>query len=392
MDIPDTKNRNQLKGYFVKNAIPTEGQFADLIEAGVNQRDDGLVKAKGQPLSIEAGGDDTSQKKVLSLFRNASDSEPACVLSLNPFGNPSDASTRVAGLGIGDGAGNTRLYLDPTSGKIGVGTVAPQAALHVAAGAIMPSAGNTAASGIQFPANPGGGGGDGAWIRYYPRVGESTTLEIGASNDVQDHISLMPSGSLGIGTLKPTHKFHVKAGNAVGLFESTGNNAYLRIHNNEGIGNRVELACRAGGRLALWVAGKGDALNITRDGLVGIGTINPQADVHVVGNLLGAARNVAGHAQRIRCGSTTSSAWKKYSSSGVFVDVDTKSAGFSSTPTYVASLAGSTHHWATTGGSSIYNPTKDGFRIYVRWADGKPLTPADAKRTGWHVTWVGIGN
>jgi hypothetical protein len=131
MDIPDTKSRSQLKGYFVKNAIPTEGQFADLIEAGINQRDDGLVKAKGKPLSIEAGGDDNSQKRVLSLFRNATDPDPACVLSLNPFGNPADPNTRVVGLGIGDASGNTRLYLDPTTGRMGLGTVKPDDMLHV---------------------------------------------------------------------------------------------------------------------------------------------------------------------------------------------------------------------------------------------------------------------
>ena len=54
-----------------------------------------------------------------------------------------------------------------------------------------------------FPTDPGGGSGDSAYIRYYPRSGESTTLEIGITNDADDHISLMPSGNVGIGTLTP---------------------------------------------------------------------------------------------------------------------------------------------------------------------------------------------
>jgi hypothetical protein len=79
------------------------------------------------------------------------------------------------------------------------------------AGAIQPSAGNSENKGIMFPKDPGGGGGDAAWIRYYSRTPDSTeagpkeqlTLEIGTSNDPTDHIALMPSGGVGIGTNNP---------------------------------------------------------------------------------------------------------------------------------------------------------------------------------------------
>ncbi|HEX2926981.1 MAG TPA: tail fiber domain-containing protein [Ruminiclostridium sp.] len=75
--------------------------------------------------------------------------------------------------------------------------------------AITPSAGNSADNGIVFPGNPGGGAGDSAWIRYYPRSGEACTLEIGTSNDGDDNISLMASGNVGIGTLNPGDKLDV---------------------------------------------------------------------------------------------------------------------------------------------------------------------------------------
>jgi hypothetical protein len=75
---------------------------------------------------------------------------------------------------------------------------------------------------------------------------------------------------------------------------------------------------------------------------------------------------------------------------GIYVDIDTSWAGFTD-PVYVTSLGGETQHWKTTGASSIYNATPEGFRVYVRWADGKPLRPDDANDKGWHINWVATG-
>jgi|GEM_PF-1459677 len=65
-------------------------------------------------------------------------------------------------------------------------------------------------NGIIFPNDPGGGSGDGAWIKYYPRSGEACTLEIGISNDFNDNISFISSGGVGIGTSTPMDCFDVK--------------------------------------------------------------------------------------------------------------------------------------------------------------------------------------
>lgn len=120
-------------------------------------------------------------------------------------------------------------------GNVGIGMY-PQVKLDVSgdcqvSGYLRPSAGN-GANGIIFPDNPGGDGGDTAWIKYYLRSGEAATLEIGTSNDADDHIFLNPSGNVGIGTDSPGYKLQVEGsgsfasmyGNAFNVFKGNGNN------------------------------------------------------------------------------------------------------------------------------------------------------------------------
>lgn len=197
------RNRAELKSYFVKNAIPTENNFADLIDAALIQASDGVAKPAGDPLSVEAVGDDTSRKQVLNLYSSFSDNGPAYSLELKPRSDPNNPATGMAGLSISDGAGTSRLFIQANTGNVGIGTNAP------------------------------------------------------------------------------THPFHVKTGDSVGLFESTGTQAYLRLASREGMDNRVELANRPGGVLTLWTAGGGDSLSILRNGKVGIREPNPQRPLHI---------------------------------------------------------------------------------------------------------------
>jgi hypothetical protein len=197
------RNRAELKSYFVKNAIPTENNFADLIDATIVQASDGVAKPAGEPLSVEAVGDDTSRKQVLNFYNAFTDNGPAFSLELNPRSDPNDANSANAGLSVSDAAGASRLFIDSASGNVGLGTNAPE------------------------------------------------------------------------------HPFHVVSGDSVGMFESTGTQAYLRFATKEGMNNRVEIANRPGGRLALWVAGGSDSVNVLRDGRVGIGRTDPQRRLHV---------------------------------------------------------------------------------------------------------------
>ncbi len=98
---------------------------------------------------------------------------------------------------------------------------------------------------------------------------------------------------------------------------------------------------------------------------------------------------------RIASGRTQpgATAWQQYNppaNTGVFVDVDTSAGKFSATPVYTTSIGGRSSHWATTGATSIYSANPTGFRVYVRWANGSPLTPAEANGFEWHINWIGM--
>ena len=96
---------------------------------------------------------------------------------------------------------------------------------------------------------------------------------------------------------------------------------------------------------------------------------------------------------RIASGQTKpgSTAWQQYpNGAGVFVDVNTSTGKFSAIPAYITSIGGRTHHWATTGATSVYLATATGFRIYVKWSDGAALTPQTANSYEWHINWVGM--
>ncbi len=168
MQIDENKRpRAALKTYFAKNAIPTEAQFAQLIDSNLNQREDGFVKNPGDPLSIEATGDDVGMKKALSFYMSFADADPAWSVALKPRAKPNDPSTARAGWSITDAAGNSRLAIDAATGNVGIGTVQPAEKLEVAgrirAGSLTVGA---------WPANPG----------QYVFFGSNTLDQANASN------------------------------------------------------------------------------------------------------------------------------------------------------------------------------------------------------------------
>lgn len=196
---------------------------------------------------------------------------------------------------INDANGRLSL-LAPTlnvSGNAGIGTSAPEDKLDVAGNLRVLTGSNpirfTAGwSGFPDPAtNQAEISNDTGTYKTLMIVGNKSgglgrRVSIWDRLEVNGNLSI--TANIGVGTQSPTHRFHVVAPDAVGLFESSGGQAFLRLSNNEGLNNRVEITNRGGGRLSLWTAGFGDAFNILRDGRVGVRTINPLVALHTVGN------------------------------------------------------------------------------------------------------------
>jgi Chaperone of endosialidase len=211
-----------------------------------------------------------------------------------------DASLAVSGGSVGIGTASPMAKLDVvgtlrtaqdaslavTSGNVGIGTATPLAKLQVAGGAIMPSVGNSMSAGLLFPQNPGGGAGDAAWMRYYVRSGESTTLEIGIANDADDHIALMPSGNVGIATASPVNRLDVNGDVALsGKHAFRGSDAWLRLNQTGAFTSGTHTpGLFAPGALNVGGAGgwgyPGDT-NAWIAGTLGVGTTTPRRTLHV---------------------------------------------------------------------------------------------------------------
>jgi hypothetical protein len=122
MDLSNKKDRDALKSFFKKNDIPTERNFADLIDGMLNQKDDGIAKQANNPLSVEA--DDSAQQNVLSLYAKLADNAAAWTLSLKEPGGSRQ------GLSFNDANKISRLFID-SAGNTGVGVTNPSEALEI---------------------------------------------------------------------------------------------------------------------------------------------------------------------------------------------------------------------------------------------------------------------
>ncbi|WP_340200026.1 phage baseplate protein [Ascidiimonas sp. W6] len=125
------KNRTELKAYFKVNDKPTEKEFADFIDAGINQAEDSIIKEQGSPLAIQAEGGDVGTQEILDLYTSFGNKSPNWSFNLNPRIKSEDPNSNQSGLNIKDATGESRLFIKSGDGSVGVGTIDPESKLTV---------------------------------------------------------------------------------------------------------------------------------------------------------------------------------------------------------------------------------------------------------------------
>jgi hypothetical protein len=123
MPNSNSKSRQDLRSRFVRNAIPSETDFADLIAAGLNQADDGVLKLPDQPLGLVRQKPD---QPVLRFYADPAAEGSAWQLQLGSGDKPS--------FSLAAADGKPALFVDGATGNVGIGVGAkkPEAALHIA--------------------------------------------------------------------------------------------------------------------------------------------------------------------------------------------------------------------------------------------------------------------
>jgi hypothetical protein len=252
------RDRNTLKGFFTKGAIPSQENFADLIDSAINQNDDGITKLPNDPLRINASGPGDT---TLNFYQKATDSKPAWALSLNS----GDASQK-AGLNVSSISGGSRLFID-SDGNVGIGTTTPAAKLDVANGVLhvggqvdpkVTAQGaylgwNTLSGGTgetDFINNNGDGPGGFAFFNTPKSGTPRTTLMV-----------ISGAGDVGIGANPPAAKLDVAGLIRLGLDESQSGTRTISFARDQG----DEAHC---GKIAYkpqWTGG-GEGLNIVGAG------------------------------------------------------------------------------------------------------------------------------
>lgn len=314
--------RATLKSRFQTGLVPTQDDFANLIDSALNPAEDNLTKDANGPLRIGYGASSDALQKVIEFFRGAVSGTAAWSVGL------SGAAGRQ-GFSIFHGVG-VRLFLNEI-GRVGILTSEPNATLHVAGTLQIDQAANLQATlnvqgattlngnvgiGTNSPGhalevrrnvegwlalfqntNPGGGavhlahgGGRGAHIDAGTDASASTAALEVVSNG-QSRLFVRGDGWLGIGTGTPDTPVHIASnitGWAAKIQNTNPGGGVVHLAHGNGYGADIDAGTDAtASTYALNVASNGQSrLFVRGDGRVGIGTGGPQEKLTVHGNIL----------------------------------------------------------------------------------------------------------
>ena len=151
-------NRITLKNFFRKGSVPTETNFADLIDSSINIVEDGIGRSVEDGFRIAPMG---YSKRLLSFYENSQKSNPDWFISLN------DGNSK--GLTFHQSDNDHRLVLR-NGGNIGIGISNPTSKLEVKGGIGMDARKGTFVEG-QVP-------GDAKWHDIIAELDEIHAFEI----------------------------------------------------------------------------------------------------------------------------------------------------------------------------------------------------------------------
>ena len=283
MPTISSKTRQTIKARFVQNAIPTQDDYADLINASLNQADDGIYKLPNEPLSIVGN---TATPPVLRFYGDASATTWAWQIQLS--------SDNKAGFALVSGDNQTRLFFDTVTGNVGIGTTSPTAKLQVAG--TLGVTGGTSLAGLTAGATT---------LTTLTATGATNLAALTTTGNItmsSDAFYLnISSKNIGIGTATPAAKLHILE--ATGTAASATAGSLLIEHNDSGGASSIVFRSKVdntdyayleykektsgtsqAGLLTLGILNDSDDhIAIITNGNVGIGTNSPTSKLHVAG-------------------------------------------------------------------------------------------------------------
>ena len=272
------KTRNELKELFKTGAKPSGDDFKAFIDSTLNTTDDGIAKASGADTSLKINAQGTDEK-LLDFYTGETKT-----WSINQ--KPADDKS---GLNIAT-PGGSKLFIDSSSGNVGVGTTSPGAKLEINGNLKLQSgvavnefsidgtlAGN---SDLAIPTEKA--------VKSYA---DTKALLAGSSSQSFSANNLTVNGNVGVGTTSPGAKLEIngdlklQSGVAVNEFSTDGTlagNSDLVIPTEKAVKsyvtNRINSVPLSGSSSQNFSAN-----NLTVNGNVGIGTMTPSMKLEVNG-------------------------------------------------------------------------------------------------------------